>query len=239
MKRIIPVLLLLSFVTSSCHFMHHTERGDGNVVKEDRRVETFKGVDVSGGIEVIITQDSAYSVKVEIDKNLQEFIEVYTDDNVLRIHQKNNTSLDATGDIKVYVSAPLYKELSASGACGFTSTGKIASEEGLNIDMSGASWAKLDVRAPSVTVSTSGACSVTLKGEAKDFKVDGTGSSDFNCFDLLTENADIDLSGAGNAEVTASVKLNATCTGAADVRYKGSPAVSSDVSGAGTVKPAQ
>ena len=44
------------------------------------------------------------------------------------------------------------------------------------------------------------------------------------------------MSGAGDAEVFASVKLDVEVSGASDVKYKGNAAVSQDVSGAGSVK---
>ena len=104
--------------------------------------------------------------------------------------------------------------------------------------MSGACNADFGIKAPSVKVILSGACAVKLNGETKDFSVEGSGSTTVDCFDLLSENANIDLSGAGNANVYASVKLDASASGSTDIRYKGSPAVNSSVSGAGSVKKA-
>ena len=47
------------------------------------------------------------------------------------------------------------------------------------------------------------------------------------------------MSGACDAEVFASVKLDVKASGASDVKYKGNAAVSQHVSGAGNVKKVQ
>jgi hypothetical protein len=63
----------------------------------------------------------------------------------------------------------------------------------------------------------------------------GSGASEFRCFDLMAESADVNVSGASNADVFASVNLKAEASGASNIRYKGKPSVSSNTSGAGNV----
>jgi Putative auto-transporter adhesin, head GIN domain len=236
MKRIIPILFL-SIAFSSCHLFHGKRiKGDGNITRQDRPVSGFNRIDVSGAIDVFIRQDSVFGVNVETDNNLQQYIEVYKDGDVLHIHTKDNTNPDPTESIKVYVTAPVYKELEASGACSFNGNSKISQTTPLEIDMSGACDADLVINVPAIKVGVSGACSVTLKGETKDFTAHGSGATTLHCFDLLSENANVDLSGSGNADVYASVKLDARSSGATDIKYKGNAAVNSTVSGAGSIK---
>jgi len=52
----------------------------------------------------------------------------------------------------------------------------------------------------------------------------------------MAENTQVELSGAGDAQVFASVKLDVRVSGAADVKYKGNATVSQSVRGAGSVK---
>jgi hypothetical protein len=87
-----------------------------------------------------------------------------------------------------------------------------------------------------VNVDVSGASSVTLKGETRDFIVEGSGSTDVKCYELLAESTRVDISGASSAQVFASVKLDVDVSGAADVKYKGNAVVNQQVSGAGSVK---
>jgi hypothetical protein len=193
---------------------------------------------VSGNTDVYVKQDSVFSVRVEAEENLLEYIIIETDGNTLHIHQKEGTSLNPTKSIKVYVSGPMFKHFEASGACDIYSENKLSSNESIGINLSGSCDVKLELKAPEVKAGLSGAGTVTLKGETKDLEIDGSGSTDIKCFEMLTENTHIVLSGAGDAEVYASVKLDVHVSGAADVKYKGNAAVNQDVSGAGSVKKA-
>ena len=57
-------VLLLSVALSSCQFFHGKRiHGDGNVVKQERSAKGFNSVDVSGGMKLIIRQDSSYGVQ--------------------------------------------------------------------------------------------------------------------------------------------------------------------------------
>lgn len=237
MKPIFVFLVPFIFLFTSCNYFTGKKiKGDGNVTTQSRAFTDFNSIDAGGSAEIYISQDSVFSVKVEIDNNLQEYIEVYKEGNELKIHQRNNTSLDVTGKIKVYISAPVFEKLKASGACDIIGKNNLSSTGDFFIGMSGACNAELNINAPKVTVDLSGACSVKLSGATKDFKADGSGSTNINCFGLMTENTSVDLSGAGDAEVFASVKLDVNVSGAADVKYKGNPSINQKVSGAGSVK---
>lgn len=206
------------------------------MITQSRSVSNFTRVEVSSAINLYLKQDPAFAVKVETDDNLQPYIIIREENGSLYIHQENNTSLDASGKIKVYVSAPLFKSMEASGACNIIGENTLSSNEAIDIDLSGSSDAQLEVKTPKVSAGLSGACTLALKGEAKEFSIEGSGSSNIKCFDLLTEQTNIDVSGASDAEVFASVKLDVQASGASDVKYKGNAAVSQDISGAGSVK---
>lgn len=225
------------FVVSFCCLLGScsTITGNGNVITETRNVAEFNSIDVSGGLKVYITQSPEFSVKVETDENLQEVILTERKGNVLRIKQEAMTNLRATR-IKIYVSAPLFKNLEASGACNIISENKISSEDPINIDLSGASGVKLELSTPEINLDLSGASSATLKGETRDVEIEGSGSSDIRAFELLAETVNLDLSGASNADIFASKKIHLDASGAANVRYRGNATVTKDVSGAANVK---
>jgi hypothetical protein len=184
---------------------------------------------------VYVTQDSVYKVTVEADGNLFEYIEVREEGNTLRIREMDGYNLDPSRGIKVYVSAPRFTQFDASGACEIITQNQVRSTERIDVDLSGACDVQLDLNAPAVTVDASGASSIKLKGETKDLKLDGSGSVNFRCFDLMSESVYVGISGAGDAEVHASVKLDVSVSGAGSVKYKGNAAVNQSISGAGSV----
>jgi hypothetical protein len=238
MKRIVLFSFFAILLFSSCSYVGGKRiRGDGNVISQDRTVGQFNNVDVSGAIDVYIKQDSAQpGVKVEADANLQELVEVYEQNGTLYISPRDHYNLRPSKAIKVFVSAPRYRRLDVSGASNIFSENKIVSTESLDIDISGASGIKIDLKAPRVNTEVTGASKAVLTGETRDFNVEGTGASDVKCFDLKTENTTLGISGACSAEVFASVKLDVDASGASGVRYKGSPAVTQDLSGASSLK---
>jgi hypothetical protein len=237
MRKLIILLYVLPVVAfTSCRGIFGKRvLGDGNIKTETRSVGDFDGVDVSGSIDLYVKQDASRSLRIEADANLLSYLEIYNNGSTLVVRPKNGYNLKPTQDIKVYVSSPVFKSLEASGACDIFSENQITSPETMNIDLSGSCDAKLDVKAPNVSSEISGACKIELKGETKGFSVDGSGSSDVRCFDLLAENVVLSLSGAGDAEVYASSKLEVDVSGAAGVKYKGNASVDQKISGAGSV----
>ena len=240
MKNIAVLLVVFSVLTTtSCRYVFSKRvSGNGNVVTQDRSVGQFNNVDVRGSIDVIVKQDSVSSVKIQADQNLMEYIEVIDDGMVLVVRERSGYRLRPTKDIKVFVTAPLFKEIRVSGAGDINSEGKINSQEPLSMKVSGAGDVNMDVNAPSVHASLSGSGTINLKGQSKDFEADISGAGDANCFDMLAENTAVEISGAGSADVYASVKLDVRVSGAGTVKYKGSPSVNQRISGAGSVNKA-
>lgn len=237
MRRFLLLVTLIVILFSSCDLVGGERiRGNGNVKVENRTISSFDAVYVSGNADLYVKEDSVFSVRIETDENLMEYIITELDGSTLKIRSKDGVNLKSSRSIKVFVSAPSFKHFKASGACDIFSENKITSSATIGIDISGASDVKMELMAPMVEAELSGAGSLTLSGQTKDFSVDGSGSTDINCFDLQTEYTDIELSGAGNANVFASVKLDVRVSGAADVRYKGNATVNQKISGAGSVK---
>jgi Putative auto-transporter adhesin, head GIN domain len=238
MKKFLPFLLVAVLaVAASCQNVFRDKiKGNGNIKIESRTAGIFSSVDVSGNIDLYVKQDSACNVKVEADENLMNYIMIRTEGDLLVIEPKDGYNLSGSKHIKVYVSSPVFKKLEASGACDIIGENKITSDEMISIDLSGASDAKLELKTPKVQAELSGAGSVELRGETKDFSVGGSGSSDIKCMELMAENVSIDISGAGDAEVFASIKLDVEVSGAGNVKYKGNATVNKSISGAGSVK---
>ena len=160
---------------------------------------------------------------------------MHTDGSTLEIHTEDNIRLKPSHKIKVYVSNSEYKDLQVGGASSIRSENEITSADALNVDIGGASEGILEVNAPKVSVNVSGASKANIKGKTKDFEGGASGASEIRGFDLLTENADVDASGASNIEVYASVKIAGQASGASSVNYKGNAQASVEKSGASSV----
>ncbi len=237
MKQFIYFLAAIVMINSSCGMVDGKRvRGNGNIVKENRSIRPFDYLEVNGAFEVRITQDSIASLIVEADDNLLPFISINEDGDRLIFNTKDGYSLRPSHKLIIHISNPRYHEFDISGASSIKSQNQIGNGQPLKFDLSGASELDLDVRAEKITVGATGASQIRLKGQAKDLHIGATGATKIWCFDLLTENAYVGLTGAGYAEVFASVTLKASVSGAGDIRYKGDAVVTRDISGAGSIK---
>jgi hypothetical protein len=236
MKKVFIFSALTILIFSSCRQVFGKRiRGNGSVKTETRNISVFKAIEVNGAIDVYFKQDSLVSVKVETDENLQEYVEVYVENNTVVVEPKDGSNLKPSKSIKVYVSGSFVESLEASGASSIVTENKVT-VEALTVSLSGASDAEVKIKSPKVNVDLSGASTAIISGETKDLKVECSGASKAKCYDLLSENVNADISGASDAQVFASIKIDAKVSGASDLKYKGNAAITQDVSGAGSVK---
>jgi hypothetical protein len=232
-------LVILVFASGCREISSRRERGSGNIQSQNRSVSSFNSVDVSGAIDIYVKQDSVSSVKVEADDNILQYVEVHVDGSTLQIYTSGGIRLRPSRKIKVYIGNPVYQSLEASGACSINGESPIVSTGTLRISLTGASDGNLEIDAPRVMANVTGASNVNLRGRTKDFEADASGASGIDSFGLLTENTQVDLSGASHAEVFASVSLGGNASGASHVDYKGNASVSVSKSGASSVNKKQ
>lgn len=239
MKQLL-VLLFAASTLSSCGYMFGKRvRGNGNIKTLEHSVSSFKNVEVSGNIDLYVSQGDPKPVRIETDDNLQQYIIVAQQGDRVIIKSKEGYNLRPTGKIKAYVSATVYNTIDVSGACNIIGENKIVNTESLDLQVSGAGSIRMEANAPGIKADVSGAGNVDLKGETKDFDLTLTGAGKAHCFDLKSETTKAEISGAGEAEVFASVKLKAEVNGAGSISYKGGATnVDQEVSGAGHVRKA-
>jgi hypothetical protein len=231
------VLAIVIISISSCsYFGGERVYGDGHIVTQQRNTGGFEKVDVSGGIKVHVRQEASPSVKLELDQNLMEYIDVYTEGNTLVIKEKQGYNVQATKDIIVYVAAPVFKDIDVSGACDIIGDNTITGNQELNLHVSGSGDIIMEVALPKLSAEISGSGSINIKGQATNFSAHVSGSGDVKCLDLSTDVTELDLSGSSDAEVNANKQLNIEASGSSSITYKGNASVNQNISGSGSVK---
>jgi hypothetical protein len=229
---IISVALITLLIIVSCNVIG--EMGSGNVIREERKVSSFNGIDVSGAFDIMLIQGTTNSVIVEADDNLMKLIRTDVRDNILIIDNKRPISHSKS--LKVFITFTDLKSIDLSGAVGIESQGKLNLAD-LVISGSGASEGKLDMDVQKLKIDCSGGSKLKLSGSAKDVDVDASGAVDLLAFDFPAETYKVSISGAGKADINVSKELNVDISGAASVHYKGNPVKNvQDISGAGSVK---
>ncbi len=243
MKRIVKqsqmaLLLLLMFmlhIGSACNLELSPIEGSEKTATEERSIRSFIALKVSGGIEVELTQSQTESLVVTADDNILPLIESIVSDGVLRIGLKE--PVRNVGTMKVSVSFKKLESIDISGAVRLYGTNNMSFEH-LELEGSGASEFRLDLKADYLVIDMSGASNANLKGNANKLKVDASGASKVYADSLESGSAVVDASGASLVEVWASESIVVDASGASGIRYKGAPKqIQQNTSGASSVSP--
>ncbi len=234
--RKITALLLLLVLVSSCRFTSGRRvRGNGNSGVQDRSVGSFSGIQVVGGMDVVLSSGSAHAVRVEADENLLKYIITEKKGDALVIKPRNGYNLQSRTGMKVFVTTPSIEEISITGSGSVTSAARLSGARKLGIHVTGSGDVNLDVNAPEVEAEATGSGNIILAGATKKFNAEINGSGEVRCFNLMSETTDVDISGSGSAEVFASKQLDIDIRGSGDVAYKGTPAIKQRIAGSGDV----
>lgn len=214
-------MLVVTFVVGACE-PKEIIFPSSNVTQQERAVQSYNGILIEATIEAEIEySDTEENIVIEANENLHSFIEVDYINNKLRIRLKNNVNIRNKAVLKAYITTknPI-TEFSASGASSITTIGSnIASNVHLNI--SGASKFKGTISTPSLKVRMSGASNANLQGEARSLNCIMSGASLFGSYDLLVDEAKMNLSGASMANLSIHGTIDLTATGASSLIYKG------------------
>ncbi|MCK4677429.1 MAG: DUF2807 domain-containing protein [Bacteroidales bacterium] len=221
MKRISYFFLAIVLIATTT-VTGHAQRLKGNkhVTKQERTIEEFTELTVSGALNVILTQGEPQLIIIESDENLLDQIFTDVKKGVLKLTMGN--IIDFT-ELNIYITVRNLDNIETSGATSIKSTNQFKASS-LRIQASGASEIKMNIMVDELETDISGASEVTLKGNANEHSGEISGASELNAYDLVTQNTTIDVSGAASAMVNAENSLNANTSGAGEVKYKNDPA---------------
>jgi len=206
---------------------------------EDRHLTGFNAVSVSGSFDVIITQGSTESVKVDAPSEVIGRIITEVEGGVLKIYTKRDSNFNwSWGNNKkmiIYVSIKDVNAISLAGSGDvYFKDGIKANSLKLKLTGSGDVSGKIDVR--SVETSISGSGDITVSGRAETSAVSVVGSGDFTGQNLVTNTTSVRVAGSGDARVNASEKIEASVVGSGDIHYTGGAKnISSSKAGSGSV----
>ena len=189
-------------------------QGSGNIQSEKRDVSGFMEIEASGAINLEIVAQKDFSVEVEADDNLLQYIKTEISGDTLKVFTKDRIS--PRNKLVVKISMPELTALDVSGASGATVS---------------------NVKTDSLKLEASGASKIKIDGEANSLESEASGASTIDAEGLKVENADVEANGASNTTVSATNELKANASGASTIYYTGEPKnISPKSSGASSVK---
>ncbi len=260
MKKLVVSVLLSVLVLSIVATMTGCSGTIGTPVTGNGKIETrafdyigFNKLEIDNAFQVEVTKTDSFAFGITADSNLFEYLDIRKSGNTLHIGlQKNHSYINTTQ--KAMITMPDLRGLSVSGASkthiiGFNSTNALdievsgASKLDITnvktgnaiIEISGASHATGNLAMVDGNFNISGASSVELEGTAGNITMDISGASSGKLEKFALFQARMTVSGASNATINVSTKLDANVSGASRLYYIGSPTLGNiEVTGAST-----
>ncbi len=196
------------------------ERGSGNVVEQKRDHTDFTGVSVQSGMDLYITQGNEFSVVVVVDDNLQDNILTDVYKGNLRVKLEGNFS--KSNQMEIRVTLPRLTHLQASGGSDIFGQNAFTIDD-LNIQISGGSDAKLDLRGNKLILQASGGSDMLLEGKVNEIQAEVSGGSDIKAKNLVTAICRVQASGGSDAWVHATQEADLSASGSSDIHIYGKP----------------
>ena len=254
-KKVIPGIVLVLVIgiliaTAGCAVI----TGSGNLETREFSNTDFTRLEIGYAFEAEIHQDDIFMVKITLDDNLYQYLNISQSGDTLKITMKPGYVF-AKVTQRAVITLPALERLELSGASQADVSGFV-SQDSLDFEISGASQMEVsDVSSPDISIQLSGASqadgsltmtngdfelsgasTLSIEGSARDVSVDASGASRADLSDFPVTNARIDLSGASNSTVNASGELNADLSGASTLHYIGNPTLGDiSTSGASTI----
>ncbi|GAC1425282.1 MAG: hypothetical protein NVS1B13_08910 [Flavisolibacter sp.] len=228
MKKFKPsalaILVLLSLSTCTKFNLFSSQ---GRIIIEQRPAEAFDGILLNNNINLILTQDTIESIRVEAGENIQSSILTQIHNHLLTISRTGSTILSKPGElINVYTSVKEIKKISYQGSGNITSTNTLNSSYFLIISNNGAGNVTLSLKTHMTTAG--------IYNENADFILVGQsdscysycasrGTLDFRNFEV--KKLQIDYSGARDAYVWVRDVLTGNIFYKGNIYIRGNPSI--------------
>lgn len=206
--------------------------GEGPIVDETLSLDEFDGIVLRISADVEITQGPEQSVRVEGKANIIDELDLDVNNGVWEI--EFDDCVRDQGSFKIFITTPNVRMLKVSGSGSIVSTNVLQTAD-LELEISGSGNIDAAVDSDDITARVSGSGDILLEGEADELDCRISGSGEILAFNLPVREANVEISGSGNAEVRVAETLRVRISGSGDVRYKGQPLLDVLVSGSGRV----
>lgn len=183
-------------------------------VSENREVKKFTKILIEGAIDLSVEAGKKQSVQVSTDASHIDRVTTTVDGDVLVISMKGRRWRNA--DVAVTITMQTLNGLVVEGA---------VDAELVNID------------SKNFSIEIDGAADIAINGKcgSADYQINGAG--DLSAQDFECETVSIIINGAGDAEVYASVSVEAVINGVGDIDVYGNPdKVRPRISGIGEIE---
>jgi len=180
--------------------------GSGNVVTKDIAIQPFDQLEASGVFNVVLTQGSKESLKIEAEDNLQTLFEIKNEGGKLMVDMQKDSHFNSKKKMTVYITFKNLKSMDLK------MVGNVSSEGNLNfgdLSLANKSVGSVDlaVNAQKLDINNKSVGNLRLSGKAENAIIRSNSVGAIKASDLLVQTMDIDNDGVGSAEVNAVKEL--------------------------------
>ncbi len=244
MKKLNWLIALAAFVAlsiSACYIdvdddddggIFDCVEGQGGIVSVVLPLAHFSGVELYSSGNVYITQGSNREVIVEGQGNIIDRLDRDVRNGVWEI--EFDGCVQNYQPLKIFITMPDIRYLEISGS-GEIFGQNIFEVNDMDLRIPGSGKIDLGLLADDVDVRIPGSGQIILEGEADELDLRIIGSGSLAAFGLPVREADIDISGSGDAQVTVAEFLDVRISGSGNVFFKGNPVIDVMITGSGEV----
>jgi len=227
--------ILISFSLTGCLFKT-TINGSGFVSEEQRSVSPFDKIEINGLFTVYLSQGDFENVEVEIDDNLQEYVEVRNEGSKLVLGIDSKVNFGKITQNNIYITVKNIDLVRVSGVCNLKTQGPLKCTV-LTFKVQGVFNGELELFCDKLDANIAGVSYVNLRGDATELNVKQTGVGAFNAMELNADRVNVKNSGAGSVSVYATQELSMINSNAGSIKYSGNAEIKTNrSSGIGKIR---
>lgn len=213
------MVFCLAIISENCNAHTNTGvitgciEGSGNARTEQRQVVFFNAINVSGAFDVYVECQQKQNVEITTDDNILPHITTKVRGQTLYI--TSNRSICPKSQLDINISIDNVEDFASSGAS--------------DVSIS-------DINNKKLVMTLEGVGDIDVSGKTREFVIDVSGAVEIDAKGLLSEEVRISSSGAAEAVVHASKRLQIDISGVGDIYYYGNPEeIIEDISGVGEI----
>lgn len=232
MRKLFFFVLTIVFYSSCTNFAKPKEKGSGNIITQQSTISSFDAINVTDGLNVIVTMGEKEDITIQADDNLMEHIITEVENGNLKIYAAKNINQE---NIRIDVVAVELSQLQASAAANLKITNTVKTEL-FNCEVSSAANIELMIQTESLSVSASSSGRMKLKGRVDEANLSASSAGMIDAKSLVTENCTAQASSGGEVAVEVTGDLNALASSGGTINYIGNPTIQNkEISSGGNI----
>lgn len=210
MRKFIAIIFSLVLMTLSATIAFSQKdndksakiEGSGNVITKDVAIQPFDQLEASGVFNVVLTQGTKESVKIEAEDNLQPLFEVKNEGSKLMVDMKKDSRFNSKKKMIVYITFKNLKSMDLKMVGNVSSTGNLNFGD-LSLANKSVGSVDLALNAQKLDINNKSVGNLKLSGKADNAVIRSNSVGAIRASDLQVQTMDIDNDGVGSAEVNA------------------------------------